>query len=76
MINGREDIKVGGFDSVRFAGVTEDGKGGCDIVLSTGGIMLFEQVRLTTWCEHYGGGSSNRVALDVAGKRSSVREKS
>ena len=43
MINGREDIKVGGFDSVRFAGVTEDGKGGCGLVLSTGGSVLSEQ---------------------------------
>jgi hypothetical protein len=43
VINGREDIKVGGFDSVRFAGVTEDGKGGCDLVLLTGGRVLSKQ---------------------------------
>lgn len=43
MINGQEDIKAGGFDSVRFLQVTEDGKGECDLVFLIGGRVLSEQ---------------------------------
>ncbi|GKD22880.1 hypothetical protein Tco_1224583 [Tanacetum coccineum] len=47
---------------------------GCDVMIT--GSTLDQHVRLsrqeeneeTTRCEHYGGGSSNRVALDVAGE--------
>ncbi|GKD43595.1 hypothetical protein Tco_1268240 [Tanacetum coccineum] len=72
--------------------MTEDSKGGCDLVILIGGksalgTSLDEEVRgcdvmitgsilddiqdengEATRCEHYGGGSSNQVALDVAGE--------